>query len=78
MKYDRPAYKAPGFPTEKKRMFGNLELELPKFDTPVTPRENFKLAAARKTPYWMPISLTDDQMLMAQSLVTGNVRGMQC
>jgi hypothetical protein len=26
----------------------------------------------------MPISLTDDQYLMAQDLVTGNVRGMQC
>ncbi len=78
MKYDRPVYKAPGVPTElKNSLRPGPKLELPKFDYPVTPKENFLLAAARKTPYWMPISLTDDQMLMAQDLVTGNVRGMQ-
>lgn len=78
MKYDRPPYKAPGVPTEKKKMRAGLELEFPKFDYPVTPKENFRLAAARKTPFWMPNSLTDAQTLMAQDLVTGDVRGMQC
>ena len=78
MKYEKPPYKDPGIQTFKKRFFGSLEVELPKFDYPVSPKENFRLAAARKTPYWMPSSLADDQMLMAQDLVTGNVRGMQC
>lgn len=77
MKYDRPRYKDPDIPTVKKRLMGNLEIEFPRFDYPVSPKENFKLAAARKTPYWMPSFLADDQLLMAQDLVTGNVRGMQ-
>lgn len=78
MKYERPPYRAPGVPTERKNiLFSNIEVDFPKFDYPVTPLENFKLAAARKTPYWMPTSLTDDQLIMPQELVTGNVRGMQ-
>lgn len=77
MKYDRPPYKDPAIQTVKKRLMGNLVIEFPKFDYPVTPKENFKLAAARKTPYWMPSFLADDQLMMAQDLVTGNVRGMQ-
>jgi hypothetical protein len=78
MTYDRPPYKEPGVPTQKILKYSRLELEFPKFDTPVTPKENYMLAAARKTPYWMPNSLTDDQSFMAQDLVTGDVRGMQC
>lgn len=78
MIYDRPPYRAPGIPTEQKKLlFSSVEVEYPKFDYPVSPLENFKLAAARKTPYWMPNSLTDDQLIMPQELVTGNVRGMQ-
>lgn len=78
MSYVRPAYKAPGIPTEKtKLLFSNKLVEYPKFDYPVTPLENFKRAAKRQTPYWMPTSLTDDQLIMAQELVTGDVRGMQ-
>lgn len=77
MKYDRPPYADLDTLIFIKCLHGNLELELPEFDYPVSPKENFKLAAQRKTPYWMPNSLTDSQTLMAQDLVTGNVRGMQ-
>jgi hypothetical protein len=78
MKYDRPSFRAPGVPTAKtKLLFMNVEVEYPKFDYPVTPLENFKLAAARKTPYWMPTSM-DSQLIMTNELVTGKVRGMQC
>ncbi len=78
MKYERPSYGAPGVETmRRKSLRPGPELTFPKFDYPVTPKENFLLAATHKTPYWIPISLTDDQMLMAQDLVTGNVRGMQ-
>ncbi len=78
MKYSRPPYKAPGIVTERKKLlFSAVEVEYPKFNYPVTPLENFKLAAARQTPYWMPNALIDDQPIMTQELVTGNVRGMQ-
>jgi hypothetical protein len=78
MKYDRPSFGATGVATQKaKLLFSNIEVDYPKFDYPITPLENFKLAAARRTPYWMPNSLTDDQLIMSQDLVTGDVRGMQ-
>lgn len=78
MIYSRPPFLAPGMPTERKKLlFSNVDALLPKFDYPVTPLENFRLAAARKTPYWMPSALTDTQSIMAQELVTGDVRGMQ-
>ncbi len=78
MKYERPVFQAPGVPTARKKLlFSSAEVDYPIFDYPVTPRENFKLAAARKTPYWMPNSITDDQLIMPQELVTGDVRGMQ-
>lgn len=78
MKYSRPPFNAPGIATERKKLlFSNVDVEFPKFDYPVTPLENFRLAAARKTPYWMPNALMDGQSLMGQDLVTGNVRGMQ-
>ncbi|SHH95101.1 Uroporphyrinogen decarboxylase (URO-D) [Sporobacter termitidis DSM 10068] len=78
MKYERPSFRAPGVPTERKKLlFLSEETDVPKFDYPVTPLENFRLAAAHKTPYWMPNSMTDDQFVAAQELVTGDVRGMQ-
>lgn len=78
MTYERPSYRQPGIATERKKLlFTSLEMDVPKFDTPVTPLENFKLAAARKTPYWMPTSLSDTQLIMTQDLITGDVRGMR-
>lgn len=78
MQYKRPFFLEPGIATERKRLpFSSTDVEIPKFDTPVTPLENFRLAAARKTPYWLPNALTDEQSIMTQELVTGNVRGMQ-
>ncbi len=78
MTYERPPYNAPGIPTElKKSLQARPEMVLPKFDYPISPKENFQLTAARQTPYWMPNSLSDIQSMMAQDLVTGTVRGMQ-
>jgi hypothetical protein len=78
MKYSRPQYKAPGIPTERTKLpFSGSAADIPRFDYPVTPIENFKLAAGRQIPYWMPVALTDERLLMQQELVTGNVRGMQ-
>ena len=80
MKYERPLYGDANVPVYKykKKLRNKRELDLPAFDFPVTPKENFMLAARRKTPYWMPSSLYDLQSLVSQELVTGNVRGMQC
>ncbi len=36
--------------------------EVPVFDYPITPVENFKRAAARQTPVWVPSALSDFQM----------------
>ena len=51
--------------------------EAPVFDTPITPKENFKLAAKRSSPLWVPNALTDIQGLLTQSVAGHNVRGMQ-
>ncbi len=70
MKYPRPEFKQPGIPIVTKESAPGMELAYPKFDLPVTPLENFKLAAARKTPYWVPNSMTDFQFFMHQLIAT--------
>lgn len=76
MKYPRPAYLAPGIPTEKTTvLYSNAKAELPKFDTPITPLENFKRVAARKDPMWALNSLSDFQTLMFQDLAVGRQIG---
>ena len=72
MKYPRPPYMAPGIPVEKSRvLFSGEELDTPRPDFPITPLENFKLAAAHKTPYWVPNSLTDFQEMLLRDLAAG-------
>ena len=69
MKYERPVYMQPGIPTgTAKSMFSGLEMTFPRFETPVTPIENFRLSAERKTPYWVPNGLVDFQSLMTQNV----------
>ena len=52
----------PGFPTvEVKTPFGGTVFTLPKFDTPITPKENFIRVAKRDNPMWVPNHLTDTQ-----------------
>lgn len=60
MTYERIPYKAPGVKTQTCPLPMAMETaEVPVFDYPVTPVENFRLAAARKTPYWVPSALSD-------------------
>ena len=62
MKYQRPAFMESGFPTFSSRsQVGNLPITMPKFDTPITPKENFLRAARRDKPLWVPNLLTDVQ-----------------
>jgi hypothetical protein len=70
MKYLRPAYRDPGVRMESKLpAFGSTRIEVPRFETPITPRENFKRAMDRNKPYWAPCSITDLQTIMAQDVV---------
>lgn len=48
---------------------------VPKLDYPITPRENFRLAAAHKTPYWIPNDTLDTQLLFSQDLAEGRTQG---
>ncbi len=76
MKYPRPGYLEPGAATEKaKVLFTNIQTQIPKFELPVTPKENFKRVAARKNPLWIPNSMTDFHNLMLQDIADGRQIG---
>ncbi len=72
MSYPRPAYKDPAAQTEKAQvLFTTFEVTIPKLDTPITPLENFRLAAERKGPLWAPNSMSDFHNLMLQDIAIG-------
>ena len=78
MKYPRYAFNDSS--VEKTHVilpYSNKELDVPKFDYPITPRENFRRAVGRNNPLWAPNSFSDTQTLGAQDVVTEKVRGMQ-
>ncbi|MDR0862594.1 MAG: hypothetical protein LBN30_07485 [Oscillospiraceae bacterium] len=78
MKYPRPAYGDPAVPmVDSEISYTPIKLKTPKFDTPITARENFRRAAARDNPLWVPNSLTDFQSLGANDIIAHHVRGMQ-
>ncbi|MCL2401118.1 MAG: hypothetical protein FWC90_00600 [Oscillospiraceae bacterium] len=70
MKYPRPKFNDPSVKIENKLpAFGITRVDVPIFDLPITPRENFRRAAALNKPMWAPCSLTDFQSIMAQDVV---------
>ncbi len=72
MKYARPPYLDAGTKTEKTTLpFTDLTVDIPEFDTPITPLENFHRVVARDNPVWAPSSLTDFHNLMYQDLGIG-------
>lgn len=72
MKYPRPEYENESVPKRKVKLaFSNMEFEVPSFDLPVTPLENFRRVVARKDPLWVPGSLTDFHNLMYQDMGIG-------
>ena len=76
MKYPRPPYGSPEIPVEKKRLpLTYIDMDFPKIDYPITPLENFKLAAACKTPMWVPDSIMDFQSFFSQDLGLGRQQG---
>jgi hypothetical protein len=78
MTYIRPAYLDPGVKTEGIRTwFGPSGVSVPVFDTPVTPRENFRRAISHQDPLWLPNVITDTQSVMTNDVIYAPVRGMQ-
>lgn len=78
MKYPRPEYKSASVATQQvSSPFIGGFCEAPKFDTPITPRENFRRAAERKNPLWMPCSTTDFQSLLTHDVAGASPHGMQ-
>jgi len=69
MKYPRPVYLDPDVKVESNLpAFGLQRMEVPRFETPITPRENFKRAMTRNDPIWAPCAITDFQTIMAQDV----------
>ncbi len=78
MKYPRPAYLEPGMSIEKTtQLYGGGEISVPIFQTPISPAENFRRAARRERPLWVPNTLSDLQTLWKTELCPTRVRGMQ-
>ena len=59
MKYERPPYRPDAEFEEIPMPFSAAKLMAPKMNYPITPRENFRRAARRDHPLWVPNSLTD-------------------
>jgi len=70
MQYERPAYKAEGIRTTEfqMKMFGSGSMTIPVPDRPIQNKDNFRRAAKRKDPYWVPNSLTDISSEMIANL----------
>ncbi|MDR2357176.1 MAG: hypothetical protein LBD92_03690 [Oscillospiraceae bacterium] len=69
MTYERPAYLDPGIKTQTVKMWFGPPVVVPVFDTPITPRENFRRAISRRDPVWFPNAVTDTQSVMANDVM---------
>ena len=75
-KYERPKYGQPGAATEeRKMMFSSETVLMPKLDYPISVRENFRRAAWRDNPMWIPNATTDMDTLMGD--IPGNTFGTE-
>ena len=78
MTYIRPQYLDPAVKVQSVGVaFGAAVVDTPMFDTPITPRENFRRCIARQNPVWMPNSLTDKITINTNDVIMHTVRGMQ-
>ena len=59
MKYVRPPYREDAEFEEMPMMFSAATLRVPKLEYPISVKENFRRAARRDHPVWVPNSLTD-------------------
>ena len=78
MKYPRPKYLDPAVKLQSVKVAFTAEsVDAPLFDTPITPRENFRRSTGRQNPVWMPISVTDKITMNTNESIGWTVRGMQ-
>ena len=78
MKYPRPEYLDASIKTQEVNMaFSPEVITAPAFDTPITPRDNFRRCIARENPLWLPNSLTERIPLNTNDIIAHKVRGMQ-
>lgn len=78
MKYPRPPYLDPSVKTQTVEVaLGAFKVKAPLFDTPITPRENFRRCIDRQNPVWLPNSMTDKITLNTNDVILHQVRGMQ-
>ena len=59
MKYERPPYREDAPFEEIPMMFSSATAKVPKLDYPISVKENFRRAAERNDPLWVPNSMTD-------------------
>ena len=59
MKYERPPYDPGAEFEEMPMMFSSGVMKVPKLEYPISVKENFRRAARRDHPVWVPNSLTD-------------------
>ncbi|MCL2409858.1 MAG: hypothetical protein FWC96_09685 [Oscillospiraceae bacterium] len=78
MKYPRPKYQDPSVKTQAvKTAYGADTSVAPLFDTPVSPRENFRRCIGRQDPIWYPNATTDKITMNTNDVISWQVRGMQ-
>ncbi len=76
MKYPRPPYLSPEIPTERTRVLCiKMTVDVPKIDYPISAVENFRRAAARNNPLWVPNDQLDFQTMFSQALAVGRQQG---
>ena len=70
MEYPRYEYGDPAAPSiTVKSFFGGGEVTYPKFDYPISQIENFKRAARRQKPMWVPIPTLDSQSISPNDMI---------
>ena len=70
MKYPRYEYGDPSAPSVKSRsLFGGIEVTYPKFDYPIAPKENFRRAALRQNPVWVPNPGMEAQVISPNDMI---------
>ena len=77
MRYERPAFGSEMETIPALSPFGGGGNRLPKFDRPITPKENFYRAARRDHPLWVPFPTADMQELHMCHLAEHGPEGYQ-
>ncbi len=76
MRYTRPEF-GTGKTQNGVFAFGNLEVQMPVFESPISPKENFYRSARRDHPLWVPFPAVDTQELHMFNLATEGPEGCQ-